>query len=154
MLNIDQLRNLIVQPTLKDLNLYSTNMESLLLFTCAVESQGGTYLHQIEGPAIGIYQIEPETYNDIWTNYITTHQGFKLILLHLFNAPIMQDEYRLIYDLRYATAMCAIFYERLNYTLPSSTFPSMWEFYKSYYNTSKGKAQEDMALKDWVAFNL
>ena len=65
MLNIAQFRDLIVKSTLNDLLLYSEDAEELLVFTCAVESLGGTYLQQVKGPALGIYQMEPVTYNDI-----------------------------------------------------------------------------------------
>ena len=66
----NQLRELIITPALSKLQLYSKDAEELLIFTCAVESDGGTYLKQIKGPALGIYQMEPRTYNDIWQNYM------------------------------------------------------------------------------------
>ena len=50
MLNAEQLRTLIIEPALKDLNLQSDDATELLLFTCATESEGGTYLHQLKGP--------------------------------------------------------------------------------------------------------
>ena len=100
MLNIAQFREFIVIPTLHDLVLNSTAAEELIVFTCATESLGGTYLKQVNGPAIGIYQMEPETYNDIWQNYIMKHGSLMLILGSNFNAHFMPDEQRLIYDLR------------------------------------------------------
>jgi hypothetical protein len=152
MLDAGQLANLIIKPALQDLAIFSDDMCQLLLFTCSVESVGGTYIHQVNGPALGIYQLEPATYNDIWTNWIKDKQGLKLQLLHNFNAPVMPDENRLIYDIRFATAMCAIFYSRVHENIPASTFEAMWDYYKRYYNTSKGKADQEHAMNSWLRF--
>lgn len=152
MLDSGQLSNLIIKPALQDLNLFSEEMTQLLLFTCATESNGGTYIHQINGPALGIYQMEPKTYNDIWANFIKFKQCYTLSFIHNFNAPVMPDEYRLVYDIRFATAMAAIHYSRVHDTIPSSNFEAMWDFYKRYYNTAKGKADHEHAVNSWLRF--
>jgi hypothetical protein len=152
MLDAAQLKQLIIKPALTDLNLYSEEAATLLLFTCAVESVGGTYIHQVNGPALGIYQMEPATYNDIWVNFIAHRQALKLQLLHNFNAPVMPDELRMIYDLRFATAMARLHYLRIPEDLPDPTFHTMWEYYKRYYNTAKGKADQEHALNSWTRF--
>ena len=71
MIDNKQLRECIIKPTLDSLQMYSQAAEELLVFTCACESLGGTYLKQVKGPALGIYQMEPATYQDIWENYKT-----------------------------------------------------------------------------------
>jgi hypothetical protein len=147
MLNSSQLRELIIKPALSDLILYSEDAEELLVFTCANESDGGSYLKQVKGPALGIYQMEPETYNDIWQNYIISKNDLYLKLLHSFEASRMPSEDRLIYDLRFATAMTRIFYSRIKEPLPKATdIDGIWNYYKTYYNTSAGKADYNQAL--------
>ena len=69
-INTKQIIQLIIQPTLKDLNLYSLAAEQLLAGTCAQESGMGTYIAQVNGPALGIYQMEPVTEYDLIKNYI------------------------------------------------------------------------------------
>jgi hypothetical protein len=69
-MNARQLRAYVIQPTLKPMGLWSLAAETLLVGTCAHESAMGKYLHQIKGPALGIYQIEPITHFDIWNNYL------------------------------------------------------------------------------------
>lgn len=141
MINNKQFRELIIQPTLHDLVMNSKDAEELLVFTCAVESLGGTYIKQEGGPAIGIYQIEPRTYNDLWQNYIYKRPQLCLILASNFQAHLMPDEQRLIYDLRFATAMARIFYLRVKEELPpANDLDAIWNFYKTHYNTSKGSA--------------
>lgn len=148
MINANQLRSLIIKPVLLDLMAYSDDAAELLMFTCATESDGGTYIKQIEGPALGIFQMEPATYNDIWQNYINFRDHLKLKLLHSFDAPRMPDEERMIYDLRFATAMARIHYLRVKETLPKANdIQGLFDYYKAHYNTVAGKAN----YKDSVA---
>ena len=144
MLNVNQLRELIIKPALTDLLMYSEDASELLVFTCAVESNGGTYLKQINGPALGIYQMEPATYNDIWQNYLKHKSNLMLIMMNNFDIIRMPDEKRLVHDLRYATAMARIHYARVKEPLPShDDTKAVYEYYKKYYNTNSGKANLD-----------
>jgi len=155
MLNITQFRDLIVQSSLNDLLLYSRDAEELLVFTCAVESMGGTYLKQIIGPALGIYQMEPICYNDLWHNFIIPDNRLSLRLFNNFDVNRMPSESRLIYDLRFATAMTRIFYMRIQEPLPSaSDINAIWDYYKKYYNTARGKAHKDESIKKYHDFVL
>lgn len=155
MINAEQLRSLIIKPTLLDLVMYSEDAEELLMFTCAVESNGGEYLKQIKGPALGIYQMEPETYNDIWENYIKRKTYVSLILLSNFDSSRMPPEDRLVYDLRFATAMARLHYARIPEKLPSKDdVVGMWEYYKKYYNTVNGKAEHDTAIAKYVKYTM
>lgn len=153
MINCAQLRSLIIKPALEGLQLYSEDAEELLIFTCAVESDGGTYLHQLNGPALGIYQMEPETHNDIWHNYIHFKGSFSLILISNFDCAYMPSEDRMVYDLRYATAMCRLHYARIKDPIPhKNNVDALWEYYKLHYNTVNGKAQKDRSIAAYNRF--
>lgn len=153
MINVQQLRELIIRPALRDLVMYSEDAEELLVFTCAVESNGGSFLKQIQGPALGIYQMEPETYNDIWQNYLFGKANLYMKLLTNFQCNRMPDEYRLIYDLRFATAMTRVHYARISLPLPhKDDTHALWAYYKSHYNSSLGKSQEDESLLKYQAY--
>ncbi len=148
MIDATQLRELIIVPSLNLMRLYSLEAIELLMFTAAVESQGGTYLKQVKGPALGIYQMEPRTHNDIWQNFLRNRTDICYILSANFLVPQMPDENRLIYDLYYATALCRIFYLRCPSNLPDAKdVNSIWEYYKNYYNTSAGKAKKDKSIQ-------
>lgn len=154
MLNIKQFREYIIRPTLHDLILNSNAAEELLVFTCANESFGGTYIKQQDGPALGIFQMEPFTYNDIWHMYIFKNPKLALILATNFNAHMIPDEQRLIFDLRFATAMARIHYARFNEPLPHETdIDGIWQYYKKYYNTSEGKADKVKAIANYLKFS-
>jgi len=147
----DQLREMIIKPALQDLSMYSEGAVDLMMFTCAVESDGGTYFHQLNGPALGIYQMEPETYNDIWQNYIKHNSRILMIMLSNFDCHGMPSEDRMVYDLRFATAMCRLHYSRHAEIIPNNT-EQIWEYYKKYYNTEKGAAVKTEALGKYYKF--
>jgi len=153
MFNISQFRELIIKSTLNDLNLYSPEAEELLVFTCAVESRGGSDLKQFNGPALGIYQMEPNTYTDLWANYINNHNQLRTILVTNFEVNRIPSPERLIYDLRYATAMARLFYARIKEPLPYLDDPeNLWWYYKKYYNTFNGAAHKDFAMLSYHCF--
>lgn len=147
MLNCGQLTEFVIKRALYDLQMLSDDAVELMIFTCANESSGGTYLHQVKGPALGIYQMEPATYNDIWQNFILFKSSILIQLVHNFDAPTMPSEDRLVYDLRFATAMARIHYARVKEPLPKANdVEAIWNYYKTHYNTSAGKA-------NWIQAN-
>jgi len=153
MFNIEQFRKYIIVPSLSKLQLYSNDAEELLVFTCAVESRGGTYLKQIKGPALGIYQMEDATYNDIWQRYIRFQNSLSMMLGLNFNASRMPEQDRMIYDLEFATAMARIHYLRVKEPLPKyDDVEAIWAYYKQYYNTVLGKSKKTESIKAYHAF--
>jgi hypothetical protein len=153
MLDCSQFRSLIVEPVLSKLRVYSKNAEEILVFTCAVESKGGTFLQQIKGQALGIFQMEPNTYSDIWANYIRSRNQLATLMALHFGCNKIPDIERLIYDLHFATAMTRIHFLRVPGNLPESKdIDAMWDYYKKYYNTEKGKAKKEDSIKKYQEF--
>ena len=69
MLAAKQMSTLVIKPLPKKLNLWSPSAEELVLGTAIVES-GLTYLKQHgDGPALGLWQVEPPTHEDLYTNF-------------------------------------------------------------------------------------
>lgn len=140
-MNPESLRQLI-RAALMPLGLYSEDAEELLMATCAQESKLGLYRHQINGPALGIFQMEPEDHNDIWKNYLTYHPALQSALRRVAGhiAPAAID---LQFNDPYAIAMCRIHYERAPGALPAATdLSGLWWYYKQHYNTPAGAATE------------
>jgi len=153
MLDISQFRQYIITPALSNLQLYSKDAEELLVFTCAVESDGGTFLHQISGPAVGIYQCEPNTHNDIWRNYIIHRNNYVSQLGLNFGVSTIPDVSRLMSDLLYASAICRLHYRRVKEALPpADDAEKLYDYYKQYYNTSAGKSKKATSLRKYQAF--
>ena len=152
MFNITQFRQEIVVNNLSPLNIRSPHIVELLVFTCATESQGGTYVKQIQGPALGIYQIEPTTFTDVWSNYILRKPDIvNMLSLHFGICRVPQPQ-EVICDLRLATIMTAMLYAYRKAIPENSDISTLWNLYKKYYNTSKGAATEDTSVKAYQKF--
>ncbi len=153
MLDCSQFRAYIIEPVLSKIQAYSKDAEELLVFTCAAESLGGTLLAQVGGPALGIYQMEPNTYTDIWTNYIRARNQLATLMALHFGCNRIPDVERLVYDLHFATAMTRIHYLRCSGKIPKADdVEGLWEYYKQHYNTPKGKAKQDESIKKYQQF--
>lgn len=140
-INCNQLRTLIVRPTLKYLDLWSEAAEELILGTAAQESQLGTYIHQLgTGPALGIYQCEPATQRDIWENYLAHNPVLSSKIAGLSATVILNSkDNQIVWNLAYATAMCRVHYLRVPKPLPAEDdLQALGEYWKQYYNTPAG----------------
>src|ERR1043166_5338472 len=69
-INPKHFRLYVVRPTLHNIDLWSVAAEELLMFTAAHESHMGEFLQQENGPAIGVFQVEPATHNWIWQDFL------------------------------------------------------------------------------------
>ena len=131
----------IIRPVLKDLDLWSEPAERLLLGTACQESQCGRYLVQLGGPALGIFQMEPATHDDIWVSYLT----FRSLPIKRLPAKDM------IGNLWYAATMCRIYYLRVKEPIPDN-LPAQAAYWKRFYNTPLGKGTEDDYIRAWYRF--
>ena len=140
-INLIQLRDLVVVPALKEIQLYNKAAMRLVIGTGLVES-GYEYIHQINGPALGFFQCEPATYKDLWDNYLL----FKLPLAQKLNAFNLdyKDAGQLVWNLKYAAAICRIHYLRVKKPLPhENDILGMAYYWKDHYNTNMGKGSVD-----------
>lgn len=143
-INTKQLKECVIIPTLYYLDLWSESATNLLLGTCAQESQMGTYLKQVNGVAMGIYQIEPATHRDIVERYLylpekhALQEKVKRIISQINQYGNPDSE--LIFNLRYATAICRIKYLMAPDPLPEADdVMGLANYYKNFYNTAQGK---------------
>jgi len=99
----------------------------------------GRYLHQINGPALGIYQCEPTTLEDIWENYLVYRGGLTGGVMKMMAAHYSRTE-QLAWNLKYATAICRIHYLRVPDPLPDpDDVEGLGWYWKEFYNTHLGK---------------
>jgi hypothetical protein len=136
-INIKHLKEYVIRPTLSKLDLWSKSAESLLIGTIAQESQAGYFLKQIKGPALGIYQIEPATHDDVWNNYLMFREELAAKVKKIANTTGSEE---LIHNLAYGTAIARIIYLRAPQALPfHKNIGEMAQYWKKYYNTEFGK---------------
>lgn len=150
MLNIQQFRDWAIIPALDAIGLNSVAAQELLLGT-ALQESGLRNLVQLEnGPARGLFQMEPATHDDIWLNFL----AYKPELSRkLENISAKQTPKELATNLLYAAAMCRIHYYRVSAPLPEAgDTNAQAAYWKTHYNTSKGKGTAAEYLDNWKAY--
>lgn len=141
MLSVEALKN-IIRISLTPLGLWSASAEELLLMTCAHESIRGRYNKQLNGPALGIYQMEPDTLFDIYNTFLNYSKQKELLMkISAVTGVLDAQELALQYNPLYATVMARLKYWRCPDALPEAS--DQWglaEYAKDVYNTAAGSA--------------
>ena len=138
----------IIQKALAPLGLWSAGAEELLMATAAQESHLGQYRRQINGPALGIYQMEPATFNDLFTNYLQYHPTIKSEILFQSHGDASPET--LVENDAFATCMARVLYLRAPEALPASTdLGGIWRLYKLRWNTPLGAATHDQFVANY-----
>jgi hypothetical protein len=149
---VDNLRLHIIRPTLVYLELWSDVAEELLLATAAHESLLGHYLVQVNGPALGLYQIEPATHDDVWQNYLKFRNKLSKKVVQL-QTPSINPKNQLVYNFAYSTAIARIIYYRCPKKLPKADdIEGLAQYWKSHYNTFLGKGSIDDFISHYQRF--
>lgn len=122
---------------------YSEQAVKLLVMIASHESDRGTYLWQVGGPALGPYQEEPKTCKDVYENFIRKDKALDFaVSKFLPNRKGLPDgdlTYLLITDLRFSTIMARCFFMRFKQPIPDTEI-ELAQYAKKYWNTELGKA--------------
>lgn len=142
MIDAAHLRKHIVRPALETLGLWSESAEALVMGTAAAESRL-RYLVQLGGPALGLWQMEPSTHSDCWASYLDyrTELAGKVMVAagRGTKTPRLPPHDWLVFNLRYAAAICRVHYLRDPHPLPAADdVRGMAETWKRAYNTALG----------------
>ena len=146
-----QLRDLI-RRVLKQANLikYEDEREiELLMLTAAVESNLGQYIRQKGGgPALGIFQMEPETEEDLCRNYIDYRPELGCLVEDWTGSVFREDE--LEWNLAYQILMARIHYLRKPEKIPAADdVEGLAIYWKNHYNSYLGKGTVIKAIKKY-----
>ena len=141
----------VIVPALNYTSTYSKSAVELLLGTAIQESRL-RYLKQLgRGPALGVFQMEPRTHDDIWENYLRYKMPLAEKIAHLAHERHANS---LKTDLLYAAAMCRAHYLRVPAALPAAgDFEGQAAYWKEHYNTYLGAGTEEEYLENWYAFS-
>ena len=149
MLNPEQVTNEVIRPTLRHLArataqpMDTTDAAQLLLGTALAESNL-QYLRQLDGgPAMGLWQMEPVTHQDIWSSFLGHRPDLAGAVreLRTREGPRGEDDptRQLIYSLPYACAMARVHYWRVPDALPpADDLEAQAAYWKQHYNTPLG----------------
>jgi hypothetical protein len=153
-MDAQQLHDYIIKPTLQYMggNYYSKESAFLLLCTASIESNCGKYIKQINGPALGIFQMEPDTYGDIIDNCDAINEN-NIKFYNKINSLWNYNGYGIVHGLvthpMYACAMARLKYSMDPNPLPKLTgvvktdLKSFYDYYKRVYNTELGASTYD-----------
>ncbi|MBI9110268.1 hypothetical protein [Maridesulfovibrio ferrireducens] len=152
-INKEQLSDLI-KRVLTEAGLYSPSARELLLLTAAQESLGGTYLRQLgKGPALGIFQMEPATHDDIWSNFLAYREPLGERILEVAGMGNGPDEKALEYNIAYAILMARVHYLRVKSRLPDGDdIKRLAEYWKDYFNTPLGAGTVEEAIHNYKRY--
>jgi len=148
-MNPEQLLELIITPAHKYMggNYQSDSADLLSLCTAAIESDCGYYIKQVNGPALGIWQMEPDTHKDIRKNCdALKFIEFNCLIDDFCCGVSPKYEDSIIESPKYACAMA-----RLKYSMDAKPLPKVtgnrkederafYDYYKRVYNTELGKS--------------
>jgi hypothetical protein len=134
----DELRHLVIRPTLEYLNQYSLAAETLLMGTAAVESAMGYELKQNKGRGLGIYHITPRSHQLLWDQYLAKDPELasKVRGLASQHGFLIKPHCELTTNLRYATAIAWLLYERKGKSLPDpNDVIAMAKFWRRHFHS-------------------
>jgi hypothetical protein len=134
-------RNLVINPALAILapaGIPVTQVAAdLLMATAAVESNLGTWLSQDQGPALGVFQIDPASLLTLITR-ASPHQTQALYRISTPQSAAAQINTNLLL----AAAICRLYYWQVPDPLPPDTVSGLWGYYKTFYNSKFGATTE------------
>lgn len=155
-MNAKHLRDLI-KSTLRVFSAYSTEAVDLLMLTAAQESFCGETLRQLGGgPALGIFQMEPETYNDIMSRFIPNRPdlGTRLNSFRTSLSPWMDLEGNLLFQI----VIARVNYMRIHEAIPKWSgneeeyIRALAAYWKKYWNTKIGKGTQEEAIANYKRY--
>ena len=146
-----QFRDLI-ERVLREIKAHSEAAVNLLMGTAAVESRFGTYLRQIKGPALGVFQMEPATEEDIWCNFFPNRPRVRLRVINA-TGKAGPNVRALESNIAYQIAMARCQYLRFPEPLPfSKNLEALADYWKRYYNTRAGKGSPEEFIENYKRF--
>lgn len=138
--NLSQIKHTIIRPVLDAIHLGGAAAVNLVTGTGLVES-GFIHDRQIGGPALGWFQMEPATHDDIWLNFLRYRPNLANRILAASGLTGLPGAERLVENRAYSVCMCRAQYLRTPERLPSATdAAALSAYHKRYYNTALGKA--------------
>lgn len=111
------------------------------------KESGYRFLRQLNGgPALGFWQMEAATHDDMWRNFIRYRPDIQAALLRILNGA-KPDAARMVDNPIYAAAMPAVHTYRSNDPLPPANDARGWaRFWKRNYNTESGAGVAETAV--------
>ncbi len=147
-LNLAQLRARVIEPALGYLQLPGGEAAIRLLLGTVAQESGARFLAQYPtGPALGLFQIEPATLDDLEENFLRARPELARRMGGLY-AAWPERKLQLASNLIFAAAVCRLIYWRAPDPLPAADdIDGLGKYWKRFYNTAGGAG----AVAEFVA---
>lgn len=121
----------------------------------AMQESHLTYLRQVGGgPAMGVFQMEPNTHDDLWDNFIDYQPQLRRVMRHTFGTLAHCTCDRMISDMLYAAVMARLQYYRRPEPLPDEDLGEISAYWKQWYNTPGGHGTRPQFNQNWIGNQL
>lgn len=155
-LDPQQFRDLIVRPVLSLLALPSPHFSEHLLMGTAAQESRFRYLKQLgSGPALGLFQMEPATFRDLWDRIVLRSTVGREV--QEFLVPGVAPLSQLVWNLHFACAMCRIHYYARSFSMPDLEVGKrpdprvLGGIWKQHYNTAMGKGTVEEFVRNYAS---
>ena len=126
---------------------------NLIYRTGLAESGYRVTRQQGGGPALGYWQMEPATYDDIWQNFLVYRMGLADLVKDFLIGNEIDQLAQLEDNHEFACAMCRVHYMRVSARLPApEDIEGQADYWKAHYNTPTGRGTVQHFI-DAVEFN-
>lgn len=145
----------LIRPVLQHLGRYSDEAERLLLGTAIRESELRHRRQLGGGPARGLFQMEPTTHDDIWSNFLVARS--RRALAKRIHDTMSSADADPIAELEnndaYACAMARAHYLRISDPIPvTGGVRALARYWKLHYNTPLGRGTAADFERNWRRF--
>lgn len=135
----------IAEKVCKDLDMYSVDAVNLIIATGNAET-GYRHLEQMGGgPALGFFQIEKNTIDDVLKNYARYRPQVMNTLIEL-GLRQGEEHFSVLSNIALQVAFCRLCYRRVPDPIPYN-IKDMAKYWKKFYNTEGGKGTVEHFLK-------
>ena len=142
-----------IRPALHTLEEGGLAAEQLVLGTGIQES---LLVHRRQlgnGPARGLFQMEPATHDDCWQNFLRFQDALAEKVRQTLEAGQQPVATTLEVNDRYAAAMCRIHYLWVTPPLPAANdIRAMANYWKQHYNTPLGAGSPEEFMEKWPQY--
>lgn len=162
----------VLRPTLTEMSMWSPSAEKLLTMIAAHESLGLKHRVQVQGPALGVFQMEPATFKDLLQTYLGQVNPGRRERLARFLPDEPEDLAEAFEDLAegraeihpglldalrdndpFACAAARLQLARVAEPLPDvEDNEGLAHYAKAHWNSVLGKAKADKYLSDFVRY--
>lgn len=154
----NDLRELVIRPTLLALNEWSPTAENLLLGTAAQESGLGFRMQSDKGVGMGIYCISAQTHINVWDKYLVTDPELASRTRGLASQQqfLKTPHTELIINLSYATGIAWMIYKRHQlFFADNLSAHELAKYWLNYYcardDQGVQKAHTDSLIENFIA---